>query len=124
VTIQRLRPDDDWWRRVAACAGIPAEWFFPPEAEGRGGVRTNINRRAKEVCAACSVSCSCLHHALAHAETLGVWGGLDQTERRKLSGRIAVDLMPREVPPGLRRAKRSGDYSEPLIVRARPKKGR
>jgi WhiB family redox-sensing transcriptional regulator len=41
-------------------------------------------RRAKAVCAACPVREQCLAHAVAYDERYGIWGGLNQDERRHL----------------------------------------
>jgi WhiB family transcriptional regulator, redox-sensing transcriptional regulator len=42
--------------------------------------------RAREICAACPVRADCLKYATA-ADEFGIWGGLDQEERRSLSRR-------------------------------------
>lgn len=40
--------------------------------------------RAKKVCAACPVATECLEHALRAGEVHGIWGGLNEVERRNL----------------------------------------
>jgi WhiB family transcriptional regulator, redox-sensing transcriptional regulator len=41
-------------------------------------------RRAKTICAACPVRDECLQHAVTSDERYGIWGGLNQEERRGL----------------------------------------
>jgi len=63
------------WQDHAACAGR-GELFFEDD-------RPSIVRKAKVICATCSVTDECLTFALTHAE-YGVWGGLTANQRRKL----------------------------------------
>jgi hypothetical protein len=49
--------DAEPWRAQAACAGEPADVFFPPEVAGPGG-GANYSR-ARLVCAACPVQDTC-----------------------------------------------------------------
>lgn len=55
--------------------------FFHPEAE-RGLARAERVERAKEICQSCPVIVQCRHHALTVQEPYGIWGGLDEGERR------------------------------------------
>ncbi|GAA1877459.1 WhiB family transcriptional regulator [Pseudonocardia ailaonensis] len=68
------------WQRHGACRGMDSGFFFHPENE-RGPARTNRERRAKEICAACPVIEQCRRHALEVQEPYGVWGGLSEHER-------------------------------------------
>ena len=66
------------WHGRGLCVGQDPELFFPSHcAPG-----TN----ARKICAACSVRNECLNYATA-ADEFGIWGGLDQQERRKLKRR-------------------------------------
>lgn len=47
-------------------------------------------RKAKQVCQGCPVKESCLRYALRAGDVWGVWGGLDDRERRHLAGRVAA----------------------------------
>lgn len=67
------------WRREAACRDLDTDVFFPL-AEADAGP-------AKAVCAACPVRDECLEFALATRQGDGVWGGLTETERRRLGRR-------------------------------------
>lgn len=69
------------WQLRAACRGMDAEAFFHPEGE-RGQARTARVARAKAVCRRCPVIVECRSHALAAQEPFGIWGGLDEGERR------------------------------------------
>lgn len=66
------------WHGRGPCAGEDPEAFFPSHGDPGAG--------ARRVCAACSVRDECLGYATA-ADELGIWGGLDQQERRNLSRR-------------------------------------
>jgi WhiB family redox-sensing transcriptional regulator len=41
-------------------------------------------QRAKKICSGCAVVSACLEHALRNNENHGIWGGLNEAERRKL----------------------------------------
>ncbi|MHB1732973.1 MAG: WhiB family transcriptional regulator [Ferrimicrobium acidiphilum] len=58
----------DAWRKQAACAGLPTEWWFEDDRNWRSAL-------AREICAACVGKESCLADALAHPTTHGIWGG-------------------------------------------------
>ena len=72
-----LATDDATWRDSALCAQTDPEEFFPD----KGGT----TREAKRVCAACTVRTECLEYALDHGERFGIWGGLSERERRRLT---------------------------------------
>lgn len=71
------------WADEAACAGHPADWWFPAD-HGRRRIRHGDDRQAKNICNTCAVITQCLQHALDHDESDGVWGGLSAEERREL----------------------------------------
>jgi len=78
------------WQAEAACADLPPaeleNFFGGPEFEGYGsakGVRQRVMDRAKQVCAGCPVRDECLAYALDNRIEYGVWGGMDEDERRK-----------------------------------------
>lgn len=66
------------WRDQGACKGHPQEWWFDDER--------NRFRRARQICATCPVQLDCLRYALQfpHGDIYGIWGGLNQQERRNL----------------------------------------
>jgi WhiB family redox-sensing transcriptional regulator len=58
--------------------------FFPPPQFERKVERLERERRAKAICVDCSVRRECLGYALAIREPHGIWGGLNEGERREL----------------------------------------
>jgi WhiB family redox-sensing transcriptional regulator len=56
--------------------------FFPPHHIERKDERLSRERRAKAICASCPVLEPCLDYALTIREPHGIWGGLNETERR------------------------------------------
>jgi len=69
------------WRELAACRSVDPEWFFPI---GKTGLAIGEIERAKAVCASCPVRERCLTFALDTRQDFGIWGGLDEEERRLL----------------------------------------
>lgn len=68
----------DDWRVQAACVDVDPEIFFPNPAD-RAGIQA-----AKVICASCPVRAICREEALENRESDGVWGGLDEDQRRRL----------------------------------------
>lgn len=69
------------WSNRAACLSVEPEIFFP--IGSTGGSLDDI-AAAKAVCAGCSVVEPCREYALATHQPFGVWGGLDEEERRSI----------------------------------------
>lgn len=76
--------DEVEWQMRAACRGPQAVVFFPPTTTEGREERSERERRAKEICAQCSVIGECLDYALRIREPHGIWGGLNEQERRRL----------------------------------------
>ncbi|MFN8034609.1 MAG: WhiB family transcriptional regulator [Acidimicrobiia bacterium] len=74
----------DAWQLRAACRGPESRLFFPPAHIERRDEREQRERRAKAICATCVVKRDCLEFALAIREPHGIWGGLNEAERRQL----------------------------------------
>lgn len=74
------------WRAAAACLDEDPELFFPVGSTGPSRVQID---EAKAVCGGCPVQATCLDWALQAGEDAGVWGGLDEDERRALKRRNA-----------------------------------
>ena len=70
------------WRFRAACRGEDPALFFAPGYFERHEEKAAREQRAKAICAACPVSQTCLEFALHVREQHGVWGGLNERERR------------------------------------------
>lgn len=69
------------WSDQAACLSAEPEQFFP--VGGAAAARWETEA-AKEVCGRCAVLTRCRDYALATRQPFGVWGGLDEEERRTL----------------------------------------
>jgi WhiB family redox-sensing transcriptional regulator len=76
------RRPGDAWQDKAACRGPQSVVFFPPHHVERKDERLSRERRAKAICASCPVREPCLEYALMIREPHGIWGGLNETERR------------------------------------------
>ncbi|MEU5716301.1 WhiB family transcriptional regulator [Streptomyces sp. NPDC020403] len=76
----------DNWRTHAACRDEDPDLFFPIGSTGPALVQTE---EAKAVCRQCPVREKCLDWALENGQDSGVWGGLDENERRALKRRRA-----------------------------------
>lgn len=74
----------DMWQVKAACRGPQAAVFFPPPQFERKADRLERERRAKAICGECPARQECLEYALEIREPHGIWGGLNETERRTL----------------------------------------
>jgi WhiB family redox-sensing transcriptional regulator len=68
------------WRHRGACLTKDPELFFPI---GTGEVAAVQSEKAKRVCGSCQVRTHCLEWAMS-ANVDGIWGGLDEGERRSL----------------------------------------
>lgn len=92
------RPDS--WMELAECRGMDADMFMPARGDNDAVIQ------AKAVCAGCPVRVTCLNHALDKNETIGIWGGRSEYERRvmrrKRPGRrnSIPDAIARAMTPG------------------------
>src|SRR4051794_22632321 len=75
------------WLDQAACAAADPEIFFPASGEPDAG--------AKQYCASCPVRDACREYALAAGEEHGVWGGLNEAERRAIHAKARREKAPR-----------------------------
>lgn len=75
---------DELWQMHAACRGPDAVAFFPPSYPERKDDKVARETRAKGICAECRVRQQCLDYALRIREPHGIWGGLNEVERRAL----------------------------------------
>ena len=100
----------DRWRERAKCAattddGMP---MYDPETwhpVGTGPGAQQQTDMAKAVCHRCPVMDACLRWALEQHEDTGVWGGLDEEERRRIHRRRRISgAAPKPRPTGLQAA--------------------
>ena len=72
------------WMAQGSCHGIEdTDLFFRHDKMSR--------QQAKAMCSSCPMSENCLDHAIKNKEEYGVWGGLDEVERRSLVRRLKND---------------------------------
>jgi WhiB family redox-sensing transcriptional regulator len=77
------------WQVKAACRGPQAAAFFPPSHAERKDEKIDREARAKAICAQCRVREDCLEYAVRIREPHGIWGGLNELERKALVDRRA-----------------------------------
>jgi len=70
------------WHHFAACRGEDSSTFFAPSYFEKRSEKNAREAVAKAICARCPVQVDCLEYALAIREVHGVWGGLNEMERR------------------------------------------
>lgn len=77
----------DWtwgWQFEAACRGEDSALFFAPNYFERREEKQAREAKAKAYCVRCKVRDQCLEYALRIREPHGIWGGLNEVERRML----------------------------------------
>ncbi|MFD3531374.1 WhiB family transcriptional regulator [Streptomyces sp. NPDC058664] len=75
------------WRIKAVCREEEdPDLFFPVGSTGPASLQA---QEAKTVCRRCPVRRQCLAWAMEERQDFGVWGGLDEAERRALRRRTA-----------------------------------
>jgi WhiB family redox-sensing transcriptional regulator len=81
MTERRFRhdPEEMWWLPEARCIGKDPDLFFPIGTSDDALAQV---AEAKTVCHGCSVRTDCLEWSLSTFQDAGVWGGLDEEERR------------------------------------------
>src|ERR1700684_681443 len=79
----------DTWQVKAACRGPQASAFFPPSHAERKEEKAARELRAKEICHQCRVRGDCLEYAIRIREPHGIWGGLNEVERKIVLDRRA-----------------------------------
>lgn len=77
------------WAEHAACAGQPADLWFPDRGE-----KPIV---AQAICATCPVTDECLAYALRWRIPHGIWGGTTSRQRRRLAD--GVPRLRRLPPP-------------------------
>lgn len=71
-------PPSDRWRNFAECNGMDSDIFFPTPPD-----QPSKTRAAKAICDLCVVTEECLNYAITSSQKKGIWGGLDEDERRR-----------------------------------------
>ncbi|MGH2636625.1 MAG: WhiB family transcriptional regulator [Actinomycetota bacterium] len=77
----------DWtfgWQFDASCRGEDSTLFFAPNYFEKREEKSARETKAKAICGRCPVRGACLEYALKIREPHGIWGGLNEFERRQL----------------------------------------
>ncbi len=82
-----VRPEEAWQLK-ALCRGPQAFVFFAPAHAESKDERAERERIAKSMCASCPVKRPCLDYAVRIREPHGIWGGLNEMERKQLIERV------------------------------------
>lgn len=88
MTVALTRPA---WELDAACRGDKSGIFMPPVSREQTNERQLRETVAKAVCARCPARDDCLTYALRVGEPIGIWGGLNEAERRQLAAGAGVE---------------------------------
>lgn len=72
------------WQYHAACRGEDSNQFFAPNYFERKEEKDAREARAKAICTRCPVRVECLEYALRTREPHGIWGALNEAERKAL----------------------------------------
>jgi WhiB family redox-sensing transcriptional regulator len=81
--------DGSGWRAAAECRGDNAVFFFAPSHFERKEEKDRREGVARALCRRCRVQQECLDYSLAVQEGHGIWGGLNELERKRLLRRRA-----------------------------------
>jgi WhiB family redox-sensing transcriptional regulator len=76
--------EDTTWRVAALCRGDDAVHFFAPNRLERKEEKDVREAQARAICRRCRVLDQCLGYALETGEPHGIWGGLNELQRRHL----------------------------------------
>ena len=76
--------DDSTWRARAQCHGGNAVYFFAPSHFERKPEKDFREGMARALCRQCPVRQECLDYSLQVEESHGIWGGLNELERKRL----------------------------------------
>lgn len=71
----------------AGCTTVPVEVFYGTDEMP---LNQEEKQQAKSICNKCPVKLDCLNHSLKTKEYWGIWGGLDERERRVLLKRTCA----------------------------------
>ena len=78
---------DDAWQMKAACRGPQADVGFSATHFERKDEKLDREHRAKAICTTCPVREPCISYAIRIREPHGIWGGLNEVERKQVGVR-------------------------------------
>jgi WhiB family redox-sensing transcriptional regulator len=76
--------DESMWRAGAECETENATYFYAPSHFERKPEKDLREGIARALCRRCKVREQCLNYSLAVSESHGIWGGLNELERKRL----------------------------------------
>jgi len=76
--------DEYTWRANAECRGENAVYFFAPSHFERKPEKDLREGSARALCRRCKVQQQCLDYSIQVEEGHGIWGGLNELERKRL----------------------------------------
>lgn len=79
--LNRRRESVGDWAGQAICRGMTRMFFDDPSI--KLGEQLKQIARAKAICHGCPVEQECGEYAIANQEPAGIWGGMDEEERRR-----------------------------------------
>ena len=71
------------WQYDSLCRQHSSNLFFPPATFEINEDRDKRAAKEKAVCSGCPVKFECLEEANEISEPFGVWGGLNEVERKR-----------------------------------------
>ncbi|MDX6221042.1 MAG: WhiB family transcriptional regulator, redox-sensing transcriptional regulator [Frankiales bacterium] len=83
--------DVEGWRAEAQCMGELSSYFFSPSHFERKPEKDAREGVARRLCAACPVVQTCAEYAIRIREPHGIWGGMNELERRRVIRRRQGD---------------------------------
>lgn len=83
------------WRGAAECRRDNATYFFAPSHFERKEEKDAREGQARALCRACPVQAACLEYSLDVQEPHGIWGGLNELERRRLARKRVAEAQQR-----------------------------
>jgi WhiB family redox-sensing transcriptional regulator len=85
----------DNWRNYAECDADTAQSFYAPSHFERKPEKDLREGMARALCRRCIASDFCLTYALDTGQSHGIWGGLNELERKRiLLSRIRSNNLP------------------------------
>ena len=82
MSLRSTTTAEEVWQLRASCRGPDASYFFPPSHFERKEEKEEREMQAKAICRTCPVKRQCLDYALRIREPHGIWGGLNEVERK------------------------------------------
>ena len=76
--------DVEDWRADAQCMGEFSSYFFAPGHFERKPEKDAREAVARQLCAICPVIETCAEYAIRIREPHGIWGGMNELERRRV----------------------------------------